>query len=48
MIYLTIFCNTGGGYLLLGVVQSETPDFKRYEVSGIDDTDKMQQDIASL
>lgn len=39
--------NAGGGYLLLGVAQSETPDFKRYEVSGIDDTDKMQQDIAS-
>ena len=39
--------NAGGGYLLLGVAQSEHPDLQRYEVSGIVDTDKMQQDVAS-
>jgi len=37
----------GGGYLILGVAPGDDPDVQRYYVSGITDTDKMQQDIAS-
>ena len=37
----------GGGYILLGVSRNEhSPDFK-YEITGVEDTDKLQQEIAS-
>ena len=39
--------NLGGGYILLGIKESESSLFPSYEVSGVEDPDKLQKDIAT-
>lgn len=37
----------GGGYILLGIKESDNSLFPSYEVSGVDNPDKLQKDVAS-
>lgn len=39
--------NLGGGYILLGIKESENSLFPSYEASGVVDPDKLQKDIAT-